>query len=358
MADMMSVSNSEIQAFKQCRRKWWLGYYRRLRPVREEATGPRSIGNRVHACVAAYYNGELAPPLRKRGKQPAPTKEQLALDLHDWSVELDVKRLCEYETNQGGEGSVTIRDADKEAAIRKEAEMSRLILEGYFEWLAETGADEGETVIGTERAVEAVVRTPQTDTPVRIMGKLDLLVRREHQGDVVFKDHKTVQEFTTPTKTLHLDEQMLMYHLLLTLTAQEGTDVADGAVYNMLRKVKRTASSKPPFYERFEVRHSAQEVESFMARLLGELEEIVRTRARLDGVERMKKRKARDVARLSVVYPTPSRDCSWKCDFFAVCQLVDRPQDKRGEPLIADLYVEHDPYARYADDAADADAVQ
>ena len=125
----------------------------------------------------------------------------------------------------------------------------------------------------------------------------------------------------------------------------------------MLRKVKRTATAKPPFYMRFDVRHSPEEVESFQVRLMGTLEDIVETRRRLEHAEKVKGKKKRDRARLAIVYPTPSHDCSWKCEFFAVCQLVDRPQDKRGEPLIARLYEEGDPYERYVGNDAAADAV-
>ena len=53
---------------------------------------------------------------------------------------------------------------------------------------------------------------------------------------------------------------------------------------------------------------------------------------------------------LEVAYPTPSRDCTWKCDFYAVCPLVDRPQDGGGEGMIEALYEVGDPYARYDED--------
>lgn len=305
----MRISNSEIQAFKRCRRKWWLAYYRRLGLKKEQAYGARSIGNRVHGCVAEYYSAFGAGPGQTR-----------ALDLHDWSVALDLERCPEQE-----------------ADIKKDADLSRAMLEGYFQWLEETGADEGLEVIGAEKSVEAtidvVTRDVKAVVPVTVSGKLDLRVRRD--GEDSFLDHKTVQEFTTPTRTLHLDEQMLMYHWLVDEV--DGVHVG-GVVYNMLRKVKRTAAARPPFYERFEVQHSPAEVTSFFRRLLGTLRQMIEVRADLEA----------GADPLQVVYPTPNRNCSWDCDFFPVCHLIDRPQDKP-EHMLQWLYTEVDPYARYAD---------
>ena len=316
-AEVMQISNSEIQCYKMCKRKWWLTYYRHLVPIREESHGPRTIGNRVHGAVAHYYTAQAT----------CEDAQQQAIDLHDWAVALDIDKFPEDESE-----------------IRKEADLSRAMLEGYFEWLAETGADEGMTVVGVEEEVEKTIITPWTKTPVRIRAKLDLRVSQKHPLGVghapqtMFLDHKTVQEFTTPTRTLHLDEQMLLYDWLLRWFELPG-GVVNGAIYNMLRKVKRSRQAKPPFYERFTVRHTKQELRSFHARLMGELEDIIQTRKRLDlvpGGESV----------VHIVYPTPTRNCSWACDFFPVCNLIDRPDDKPDQ-MIARLYQEGDPYKRY-----------
>ena len=42
-----TLSNSEIQVFKDCRRKWWLNYYRRLQPKKKEFTGALALGSRI-----------------------------------------------------------------------------------------------------------------------------------------------------------------------------------------------------------------------------------------------------------------------------------------------------------------------
>jgi hypothetical protein len=312
-------SNSEMQAFKRCRRKWWFRYYLGLGVKREGPVGPRAIGTRVHACVAQYYNGQASVAPAFAILEP--------LALHDMLVAEDVERC-----------------PDQEVDIRKEADLSRAMLEGYFEWLEETGADEGLEIIAAEQALESdvgIIRGDGSVQVVTIMGKLDLRVRQD--GVSAFLDHKTVQEFTTPTRTLHLDEQMLLYHWLVE---QTGGERVGGAIYNMIRKVKRTARSKPPFYERFTVQHAPAEVQSFYVRMTGTLRVMIGVRAELD--------EGSD-PRL-VVYPTPTRNCSWDCDFYPVCPLIDRPDIGAGQTLIDQLYEVTDPYARYGTDVLESDA--
>ena len=50
------LSNSEIQVFKDCRRKWWLGYYRRLQPKLQNFTGALALGSRIHEALDRHYS--------------------------------------------------------------------------------------------------------------------------------------------------------------------------------------------------------------------------------------------------------------------------------------------------------------
>jgi RecB family exonuclease len=295
---MKRVSNSELKAFKECRRRWYLTYVRRLKLRREDPTGAASIGTRVHAVLAAYY------------EQVAQGRDLLALGLHDHLVGLD---LADFPD-----------DADD---IRKEADLSRAICEGYFEWLEETGADEGLVIVAPEQKLEAEILPG-----VMLQGKIDIRVQRETDGARMVLDHKTVQEFTTPTRVLHLDEQMKTYLLLERLNDPAAR--TDGAIYNMLRKVKRTARATPPFYDRLEVRHNVHVMRDFYERIVAEITDIVETERLIEKGETWR------------AYPNPSRDCAWKCPFFGVCGLMDDPTSG-AEQMIEALYEVGDPYARY-----------
>ena len=49
-----------------------------------------------------------------------------------------------------------------------------------------------------------------------------------------------------------------------------------------------------------------------------------------------------------VAYPTPSRDCTWKCPFFAVCPMFD--DGSAVEEAIENMFDTGDPYAYYGND--------
>src|ERR1035437_5530121 len=197
------------------------------------------------------------------------------------------------------------RFPDQLHEIQQEADLCRAMLEGYFEWLQETGSDEGFTILGDEQIVEA----PLGDINgiiVMLRGKLDVRLIRQVDGARLFMDHKSVGNFTEPVRTLNMDEQMLMYHLLeylsaLALGAQDTTQYTMGGLYNMLRKVKRTSQAKPPFFDRVEVHHNINELRSFYLRVHGMVSKIMQATAKLNtGTDPN-----------WVTYPTPNRKCTW-----------------------------------------------
>jgi hypothetical protein len=55
MSNVIRLSNSEIQTFKDCRRRWWLTYYRSLKPRNQDFTGALALGSRIHAALDDHY---------------------------------------------------------------------------------------------------------------------------------------------------------------------------------------------------------------------------------------------------------------------------------------------------------------
>ena len=306
------VSNSELQTFKRCHRKWWLAYYRELRLKTPEITGPRQLGTRLHLALSGLYSPEHLDPMM----------------ILESTIEHDRKKLSEGT------------DIEALADLEKEADLARAMLEGYLQWIEENGADEGLEIIGNEEVVEVPFATI-LGVVVVLVGKMDIRIRRLIDHARLFLDHKTVANLTTPTKTLHLDEQMLMYHLLEFLSfLQDGVpadevEYAAGGIYNMLRKVKRTATANPPFYGRVEVRHNIHELRSFYVRVFGEVTAILELRAKLDAGEDPRQ----------VAYPTPRSECSWDCDFIAVCPMFD--DGSAAEELLEAYYEKADPHNHY-----------
>lgn len=307
------MTNGELQTFKRCRRQWYLANYRKLGKRYERRTGPAALGTRVHAALAGWY----VPP-EKVPTHPLETLNRTILE--------DQEKLVAEEA-----------PADALKKFEAEAELARAMVEGYIDWVEETAADRGIRIIAPEMRMTADPKIE--DMPdVRLLAKLDVRAERELDGARVFIDHKTVDNFSQGTQILHLDEQMLHYHLIeyLDLLASDHASMrTDGAIYSMLRKVKRTKTSNPPYYQRVEVRHNQQTLDSYLMRVTQTIRDIENVKARLNA----------GVDHRVVAYPRPTKDCTWQCDYFSICGLFD--DGSRVEDYIDEHYVEINPLKRY-----------
>ena len=300
MTEPLHISNSEVQTYKDCRRKWWLSYYRRLQPKSKQMTGALALGSRIHEALDMYYSKNI--PL---------------LDAHSQLVDNDKKILVD-----------AYRDTYD---LESEAELGRIILEGYLQWVEENGIDAELEMISTEE----IISMPLLDNSVVLQGKIDMRVRRKADGVRMFRDFKTVGgSFTDFSSMAHMNEQILTYMMLETAQNKEG-ERSEGGIFTMLKKVKRSANARPPFYEQLEVRHNVFALRSFWQRIHGTLSDMLNTRKALDegGDHRF------------VAYPRPSRDCKWKCQFFTICPMFD--DGSAAEAAIEDAFEVSNPYAYY-----------
>ena len=300
MTEPIRISNSELQTFKDCRRRWWFTYYRRLQPKLQDFTGALALGSRIHEALDQYYS--TGKPL---------------LQAHADLVAADMKKMND-----------DFRDT---STLETEAELGRVMLEGYLEWVEIEGIDSELEMISTEEIIER----PMMDGKVTLQGKIDMRVRRKLDGVRMFRDFKTVGgSFSDFGSIAHMNEQILTYMVLEEAQNQDG-ERSEGGIFTMLRKVKRGAYAKPPFYDQITVRHNQFTLRSFFQRLEGTLEDILRVRDALDAGESHYKH----------AYPRPTRDCKWKCQFFAICPLVD--DGSAAEAAISDAFAVADPYGYY-----------
>lgn len=311
------VSNSELQTYKRCRRKWWLKYHRQLKARALNPASALASGTRVHRALAGLY-----VPDGETRQDPREVLERAIVE--DWTA---YTRGCQVAGQLPDELTTRRFTAD--------TQVERAMVEGYVAWLEETGADFGLRVVAPETYLEVPFDLhDDTLPPVKLIGKLDVRVVREVDNVRLFIDHKTAKSLTEVQPTLLLDEQMLHYHLLEWLSDLEG-ERCDGALYNMLKKVKRSAAAKPPFFERVEVRHNRHELEAFRRRLIGTVTDLLwTTQQLLDGEDP-----------LVAAYPTPTRQCAWDCEFRAVCPLLD--DGSRAEDMINSMYVTQNPLTYY-----------
>lgn len=313
------VSNSEIQAFLRCRRKWWLAWYRGMRLKNEKPTGVRSIGDRMHRALAQWY---------------VPVGQVDPRDALEALITSDYAAVVQSLETQGGVDSAPGLIAE----FRKDADLERVMMEGYVEWLRETGADAGFTVIASEQYIETLIDEHNYDLPVYIIGKLDAKVQQHHSGHVQFMDHKFVGEFGTRTATLHMDPQMKHYSLIDFLNQPEAERIVTGALYNMVKRSKRTARAKPPFYQRLDVHFNESDMESYLTILRGIIQDMRTVEIALSEGWDTK----------LYAYPRVSVDCRWDCDFFAICPLFDNGSNAEG--MLDVYYTKIDPLSYYTED--------
>lgn len=326
MAETRRFSQSEMKVFTGCKRRWWLSEYRRLAPIGYDPTGPLRSGTRLHTALEAFYTPGENPFASLAEAQCA-----------DWEA---------YALNCAERGE------DPDAAVveqfRKDCELERIMLEGYGEWIAESGEDAGletiaveeiVTVPGSAFAPELVAKYYEFD----VVGKLDARVRRLSDGARKFVDHKTAASLTMALPTLQMNVQMKHYRWLESMTTPEG-ERSDGALYNVLKKVKRTKTAKPPFFARYEVNHNQEEIDNYEKHMKRIIAQILELEAEL-AVTPIQEQP-------HVAYPTPDDSCSWKCQFYQLCGAFD--DDSRAEDMIRDQFTTRDPLARYAEGVKDA----
>ena len=228
MTEPIHISNSEVQTYNDCRRKWWLSYYSRLQPKSKQMTGALALGSRIHEALDMYYSKDI--PL---------------LEAHSQLIDIDKKILVE-----------SYRDTYD---LESEAELGRIMLEGYLQWVEENGIDAELEMISTEE----IISMPLLDGAVELQGKIDMRVRRRADGVRMFRDFKTVGgSFTDFSSMAHMNEQILTYMMLETAQNKEG-ERSEGGIFTMLKKVKRSANARPPFFEQIEVRHNVFALRSF-----------------------------------------------------------------------------------------------
>lgn len=271
----LSFRQSEFTAFKSCRRNWALNYRLNLERKRQRP-GTAGTGTLVHKGLEAYYLGQ------------------------EWQSA--VSGLW-YESSGVYEG-------EDLASYGKQLDLARIILTGYVDWVAETGADAGWTIKSVERQL-SVPFGNVAGAHVTVTGKADLEIEDEY-GLPKLIDHKT-RDSMAGDPLDGMDQQRLTYAVLRML---EDKTMYAGAIHNILRRVKRSATAKPPFYGRKEIHFTVDQLRRHYTHMRVLLEEMVPLALdiRATGGGQV------DAPEL---YPNPHRDCSWRCPFLDVCPMMD-----------------------------------
>jgi len=271
------IRYSQFAKFKRCRRAWLLEYVQGLELDRAPGVtkGARDTGTLFHLGAEAYYNGD-------NWKQRIAARQTEIHDAGHWSPEW----------------------ADTFSLVT-------IMLTGYVEWVARTGADAHEEVLHVEPQLETPFGNVRGDDII-LTGKPDLIIRNVLSDTVIVVDTKTVQSLT---QVQHHAGQGLTYALLATRVY--GYDVGMFRT-NQARKVKRSARAVPPFYGHAEMLVTRQHLETHERHLLGQLDDMVRLMQQWEE-KGYSPRQEHD----RNFYINPTADCSWDCDFLPVCKQMD-----------------------------------
>jgi uncharacterized protein YjgD (DUF1641 family) len=281
-------------------------YYWKLRRKREPKALARDTGIVVHEALHLFYTaGGL------RGEYSESIMDEFLTNVRDEDM-LKVGNLQEDPE--------TVKKERK--AIKEIHETARILCGGYIEWLKETGADVGLVLDKSE--VE--LRAPGPVEGTEIMGIIDLGGTDEQSGDLVVMDTKVTASIDEMLKTLHIQEQGPMYAVLAKINDPD-TSRGFRVIWNMIKRNKQTARAKPPFYQRYELAINKDQLQQFYAQLQGQIEEILRTEERLNNGE----------SHIVAAYPTPTGDCSWKCQYFTVCGAMN-DMKRNDVPFLINTY--------------------
>lgn len=302
----LTLSNSTIKAFKQCKRMYYLRHYRELGVPkrRHNPTSVAEIGTRVHTILEAFYGYEVP-------------------------VDVSIRVLYDRVAEQYPEYSTQFED---------ERQLAEIMVKGWLDWAEEKGIDDAFEIVSTEKAVSTEMEIAGGRS-VTLLGKLDQQVRRKFDDALMFRDWKTCGTFSKADDLIR-DEQFRFYSMLWSLIAPDGERVG-GGLYTQLRRSKQTERAKGPFYQQIAVSYNRHDLNSMWLRTWETASEIDRLVQRLDAGEN----------HLAVAYPNPSMSCSWSCPFVNVCHMAD--DGSRFEDALAGLFEKRNPYEYYGTEQID-----
>lgn len=322
---MVEVHVTERHTFKQCRRKYQFNY-REFLQRKEEPTNKMWFGRGIHEGLAYYYSG--------RGHPIDGFTKWLADQYPDAKLQSMVheERMRVYEAESLGKG----------------------MLDGYYRVALQNDDFQVEKV-------EVPLGIRIRGTYGVLVGTIDVIARRD--GRIWVIDHKTSDSFIDP-QILELDDQMTAYLWLVWKTYGE---MPAGAIYNQLRRTlpvepmllkdgKRLSKDKsidttPDIYLKTVKEHgfNPDDYQDILQKLGVEnrffrRELIARNSHELRTFESFLLPEYREMtSRNTPMYPHPTRDCIWGCEFMSLCRSMNEGGDWKA--LASELY-DRDPLRR------------
>lgn len=294
---LIRVSNSELETYRQCRLKHQLQYLERWRTDEEHPALAR--GTMFHSVMERHY--EQMESAREAGYLV--TAEDLFLAVAP----------VLYEEGTG--------------AQTEQQELVEWIYRGYVECYM---LDPDWEIVGVEVPLnQPILYSDGSPSRFMLSGTCDLVVRdRSAGGGLWIVDHKTCKDL--PKKDLDMEDQTAIYTHLMR---EAGHDIR-GAIYNHCRTY-RLKTREMGMDERFKRTHTVRgdrEIATCVQEMLELMDEAYDRDLTLpDGTPR-------DAPR------TPdSERCGWKCNLTEACLAGRKHGPERTRQFLADVgFTQHE----------------
>lgn len=282
----MRQRQSEIAIAQLCRRAHHFEYTLGVVPVavgpRRPLSGQRDAGSAAHKGVEVINKGGYLDE---------------ALD----AVTEYVNMLRAIRQPEGWVPPPLTKEDDKE--WWEIDRLGRAMTTNYVDWLGE-GNDVGVKVLAVEHEWEQQV----PGTGHSIYGMIDVALYDDLLPGDVIRDNKSVADFSKPPQAV--DFQLRTYAWAWW---RETGVVPRRAEHLMMKRVLGTGNAKRPFFEPYSIPINAHILRAHQAQLVERVQEVAEFRIlRADNPR---------------LWPNPTKDCSWRCDYQVVCPMVDNGMD-------------------------------
>ncbi|MEK0324298.1 MAG: PD-(D/E)XK nuclease family protein [Nitrosopumilus sp.] len=314
------IRTSETGIWRQCKLKWYLTFI--LGFQGNKINTAFWLGTLVHFVLSEWYLGRTTDPA------------------HLFTI--ISTELIAYERNEGISVEGVDLDFNNVQELEESQKLGVAMLEGFQGWAEKNFSD--FDVIDSELSFYLPMETLDGDDFTYVI-RLDLLTENSEGIRVV--DFKTAKDFRAE-KTVEMDQQFRRYPWMVmrALPPKEAKKV-QGSEWVALRKMIPSARSKPPYFKRQPIDLGPTEWKGVEQEIIAEATDIIRTEKWLaDGVDPR-----------SVIYPSPTFDCSWKCEYFSngLCFSWRAGLDVSDPELIVGQgTMGNDPYSEYKADWANA----
>jgi hypothetical protein len=347
---MVRIRTSERRDFKRCPQRWaWTWLDGLVSRTHKDALW---FGHGVHVALADWYGKQG----RRRGPLPAETWAKWCGD--------EYRRLRVGET------------FDEQQYVDAK-ELGTVMLTGYVD---EYGADDWMHVVAREQTFEIVVQRAD-GTTFLYNGTFDLVFRDLRNGQLWLGEHKTAKQISEAHLTL--DDQGGSYlwvatEVLRSKGVLKSNERLHGVMYNFLRK--QLPDERPRDAQGYAT--NMPKKEHYLAALPGKVHpkmtlDVMHGKAEEHGVvvlgDRSAKQPKPNFERFHIwrndrervvmaqrvlaeeqhmsavrsgalpIFKTPTRDCSWDCDHYQMCELHEQAGD--WEEFRDVQYKHRDPYA-------------